>query len=52
MYNNSVHIVLLVLCYSDVLGKTADIHTGGFDLKFPHHDNEIAQVEVNLLLGL
>ena len=21
-----------------------DIHTGGFDLKFPHHDNEIAQV--------
>ena len=24
-----------------------DIHTGGVDLKFPHHDNEIAQAEVN-----
>ena len=20
-----------------------DIHSGGFDLKFPHHDNELAQ---------
>ncbi len=26
----------------------ADIHTGGVDLKFPHHDNEIAQAEVRL----
>ncbi|MBK7409672.1 MAG: cysteine--tRNA ligase [Saprospirales bacterium] len=25
------------------LGKTFDIHGGGFDLKFPHHENEIAQ---------
>ncbi len=24
---------------------TIDIHGGGFDLKFPHHDNEIAQQE-------
>ena len=24
-----------------------DIHTGGVDLKFPHHDNEIAQAEVS-----
>ncbi|CAN0110178.1 unnamed protein product [Ascophyllum nodosum] len=24
---------------------TMDIHAGGFDLKFPHHDNEIAQAE-------
>ena len=31
---------------SDVLGERADIHTGGVDLKFPHHDNEIAQAEV------
>ena len=23
-----------------------DIHTGGVDLKFPHHDNELAQAEV------
>ena len=25
------------------LGKTFDIHGGGTDLKFPHHENEIAQ---------
>ena len=25
------------------LGNTFDIHTGGVDLKFPHHENEIAQ---------
>ena len=31
---------------SDILGAKADIHTGGEDLKFPHHDNEMAQVEV------
>jgi cysteinyl-tRNA synthetase len=27
------------------LGKTFDIHGGGMDLKFPHHENEIAQAE-------
>ncbi len=27
------------------LGKTIDIHTGGKDLIFPHHENEIAQSE-------
>lgn len=27
------------------LGKTIDIHAGGADLKFPHHENEIAQSE-------
>lgn len=27
------------------LGKTFDIHGGGADLKFPHHENEIAQSE-------
>jgi cysteinyl-tRNA synthetase len=25
------------------LGQPFDIHTGGIDLKFPHHENEIAQ---------
>ena len=25
------------------LGETIDIHGGGMDLKFPHHENEIAQ---------
>ena len=27
------------------LGDTIDIHAGGQDLKFPHHENEIAQSE-------
>jgi cysteinyl-tRNA synthetase len=27
------------------LGDTLDIHTGGIDLSFPHHENEIAQSE-------
>ncbi len=27
------------------LGETLDIHGGGRDLKFPHHENEIAQSE-------
>ena len=27
------------------LGETIDLHTGGVDLLFPHHENEIAQSE-------
>src|SRR2546427_1587800 len=27
------------------LGETLDIHSGGIDLAFPHHENEIAQSE-------
>src|SRR5205085_9917743 len=27
------------------LGETLDIHAGGVDLAFPHHENEIAQSE-------
>ena len=27
------------------LGEQIDIHGGGYDLKFPHHENEIAQAE-------
>ncbi len=27
----------------DILGPRFDIHGGGMDLKFPHHENEIAQ---------
>jgi len=38
------HIECSAMC-SDVHGDTLDIHTGGEDLKFPHHDNEIAQCE-------
>lgn len=28
-----------------LLGQTPDIHGGGADLQFPHHENEIAQSE-------
>lgn len=28
-----------------ILGDTIDIHAGGEDLQFPHHENEIAQSE-------
>ena len=30
---------------SSLLGQPFDIHGGGLDLKFPHHENEIAQSE-------
>lgn len=29
----------------DLLGETFDLHGGGFDLIFPHHENECAQAE-------
>lgn len=29
----------------ELLGETIDIHSGGTDLMFPHHENEIAQHE-------
>lgn len=29
----------------NILGDTIDIHAGGMDLAFPHHENEIAQSE-------
>jgi len=29
----------------ELLGETFDIHGGGMDLQFPHHENEIAQSE-------
>ena len=29
---------------SAIAGETLDIHSGGEDLRFPHHDNELAQV--------
>jgi len=38
------HIECSAMCEA-VLGKTLDIHGGGPDLKFPHHENEIAQSE-------
>lgn len=39
------HIECSVMA-SVILGSELDIHTGGVDLKFPHHDNELAQAEV------
>lgn len=30
---------------TELLGDTFDIHGGGLDLTFPHHENEIAQTE-------
>jgi cysteinyl-tRNA synthetase len=39
------HIECSVMA-SAILGDNIDIHSGGIDLAFPHHDNEIAQAEV------
>lgn len=38
------HIECSVMSTS-LLGQPFDIHGGGMDLKFPHHENEIAQAE-------
>jgi cysteinyl-tRNA synthetase len=38
------HIECSVMSYR-ILGETFDIHGGGLDLVFPHHENEIAQSE-------
>uniref|UniRef100_U5EX84 Cysteine--tRNA ligase, cytoplasmic n=1 Tax=Corethrella appendiculata TaxID=1370023 RepID=U5EX84_9DIPT len=40
------HIECSVMA-SDICGDYLDIHTGGVDLKFPHHDNEMAQSEAH-----
>ena len=38
------HIECSAMCGA-LLGETIDIHGGGADLQFPHHENEIAQSE-------
>ncbi len=38
------HIECSAMCQA-ILGNTLDIHGGGMDLIFPHHENEIAQSE-------
>lgn len=38
------HIECSAMCCK-LLGPTIDIHAGGIDLVFPHHQNEIAQTE-------
>ncbi|PVU91782.1 hypothetical protein BB561_004213 [Smittium simulii] len=40
------HIECSVMA-SEVFGEKIDIHTGGIDLTFPHHDNELAQSEAH-----
>ncbi|KAK3291212.1 tRNA synthetases class I (C) catalytic domain-containing protein [Chaetomium fimeti] len=40
------HIECSVMA-SDKLGEQMDIHSGGIDLAFPHHDNELAQSEAH-----
>ncbi|EDO19065.1 hypothetical protein Kpol_2000p30 [Vanderwaltozyma polyspora DSM 70294] len=40
------HIECSVMA-SDILGQNIDIHSGGIDLAFPHHDNELAQSEAH-----
>ena len=37
------HSECVVMINSIIDGGKIDIHGGGFDLKFPHHENEIAQ---------
>ncbi|DBA81679.1 TPA: hypothetical protein ACH3X1_007426 [Trebouxia sp. C0004] len=32
---------------SRIIGEQLDIHSGGEDLRFPHHDNELAQAEAH-----
>eukprot|EP00931_Biecheleriopsis_adriatica_P102302 TRINITY_DN77290_c0_g1_i1.p1 TRINITY_DN77290_c0_g1~~TRINITY_DN77290_c0_g1_i1.p1 ORF type:complete len:866 (+),score=255.44 TRINITY_DN77290_c0_g1_i1:117-2714(+) len=41
------HIECSVMA-TDINGDYLDIHAGGEDLKFPHHDNEMAQSEAYL----
>lgn len=38
------HIECSCMAYN-LLGETIDIHAGGSDLVFPHHENEVAQSE-------
>lgn len=38
------HIECSAMC-AELLGPSVDIHGGGADLQFPHHENEIAQSE-------
>jgi len=39
--------LLFCLSHSYQFGPTLDLHTGGVDLQFPHHDNELAQCEAH-----
>jgi len=38
-----IGILNVMLCHNTLNGGYLDIHAGGVDLKFPHHENEEAQ---------
>jgi len=40
------HIECSVMAHATI-GTKLDIHSGGIDLKFPHHENEITQCEAH-----
>lgn len=42
-YCSSVNITIVIYIFSAILGSNIDIHSGGVDLLFPHHENEEAQ---------
>lgn len=44
------HIECSAMC-SAVFGDNIDVHAGGIDLLFPHHENEVAQVCTRLSLA-
>ncbi|WP_309625698.1 cysteine--tRNA ligase [Methylibium sp.] len=44
------HIECSAMCHA-LLGERFDIHGGGMDLQFPHHENEIAQSDGAFHLG-
>ncbi|KAH7642459.1 cysteine-trna ligase [Dermatophagoides farinae] len=44
------HIECSVMA-SSIIGEQMDIHSGGIDLRFPHHDNEMAQSEAYFNTG-
>jgi cysteinyl-tRNA synthetase len=35
----------------ELLGESFDIHAGGIDLQFPHHENEIAKAPAPIRTG-
>ena len=41
------HIECSAMVQATAPGGKLDLHSGGEDLKFPHHDNEIAQSEAH-----
>ncbi|XP_067116391.1 cysteine--tRNA ligase, mitochondrial isoform X2 [Osmerus mordax] len=45
LYKTIHFMSFILMLFSSVFGNQLDIHSGGIDLAFPHHENEIAQCE-------